>query len=534
MKAFPQFVSVLALVLAGVWQEQAANEDKKPASIEGIVINRVTGEPLAHAHVHLYHDRYQSEGSYGAITTAEGRFSMRGVAAGTYFVTVDRTGFVSSSPDTEEAGIKRTLKDGEEVGDLIIRLMPAGMISGRVLKPDGEAVETARVWVFGNRDHGMAITDNKGEFRVGGLKPGWYFACAEQKREQVLPEIRTDGSAEPNLVSTCYPSTVDPRAATPVLLRSGAEIAAIEIRLKSLPIVRVSGIVTNMTEVESTSVWYSREAYANTYTASLARDGSFVLWKPPSGHNFVWAEGHTQEGVLLLSAPVEVNSEGENVGNIVLPLLPVIRDGPGRVEPQELLKTHGKKTEERLKLFFLRLHSSRYGRRSDVEINDDGTFDLKTLGRYMEPDKYYLTVAGLPDGVYVRSVEGAGNGLEPILDLRQGFPKAPVVVKLGANGGEVSGIVRDTEGKAAKARIYLLLDNEYGLDIIQQSESGDNGNYSLKGLAPGKYKLLAISSHDLDFGYVDEAMMTLYERVAERIYVTEGEKASQDLKLLGN
>src|SRR5215470_3177988 len=93
-----------ALVLAAGAAAQAPDttEDKKPGSIEGIVVNRMTGEPLARAHVHIAKDLYSDEGSYGAITTQDGRFSIRGVAPGDYQVSVERQRFIWFSAKTED------------------------------------------------------------------------------------------------------------------------------------------------------------------------------------------------------------------------------------------------------------------------------------------------------------------------------------------------------------------------------------------------------------------------------------------------
>src|SRR5215471_732823 len=172
MKPFLHLCLLFLLAVEAAAKTPVTTEDKKPARIEGMVANRMTGQPLAHAHVHLSPEPASAAESYGAITTTEGRFSIRGVNPGTFRISVEREGFITYSSKTDDGALK-TFKPSEEIKGLVLRLMPAAVISGRVVNPDQEPASGLKVEAYGARNLAVATTNNKGEFRIGGLQPGW-------------------------------------------------------------------------------------------------------------------------------------------------------------------------------------------------------------------------------------------------------------------------------------------------------------------------------------------------------------------------
>jgi hypothetical protein len=73
---------------------------------------------------------------------------MKGIEAGSYRLNVTRSGFVSAEygqrkPDTPGAVL--TLHAGQELKDLQFRLIPAGVISGRIYDDDGEPLPSVEV-----------------------------------------------------------------------------------------------------------------------------------------------------------------------------------------------------------------------------------------------------------------------------------------------------------------------------------------------------------------------------------------------------
>lgn len=163
----------------------------RSVELKGAVVNSVTGELVARAHVTLL--KRSEEGGepakYAATTNAQGDFSIEKLAPGSYFANIERVGFttpVSSRPIT--------IRPDEQPPDVTVKLTPWGAVSGRVLDANGEPINGATVTAErGQMSPGNAgtETDEKGQFRIGGLAPGKYRLKAV-KREAPLPPGDSD------------------------------------------------------------------------------------------------------------------------------------------------------------------------------------------------------------------------------------------------------------------------------------------------------------------------------------------------------
>src|SRR6185437_12224336 len=94
----------------------------KPATVQGMVSNSITGEPVPHAHVQLMPVSRTQSAIYGAITTPTGHFSMNMVPAGSYFLQVYRVGFLPSS--AVQSG-QINLQSEDNLKDLRVNLVPS-------------------------------------------------------------------------------------------------------------------------------------------------------------------------------------------------------------------------------------------------------------------------------------------------------------------------------------------------------------------------------------------------------------------------
>ena len=125
--------SSFGLLLAAVAMAQAPTES---ASVEGTVVHSITGAPIVRAHVAL-RGSGPSAKIYGAVTTAEGKFSITGVAPGTYQALAERVGFFMPAAPGGRTTVDVAVRPGVTKEDLKLRLAPLGSISGRVGTPCG-------------------------------------------------------------------------------------------------------------------------------------------------------------------------------------------------------------------------------------------------------------------------------------------------------------------------------------------------------------------------------------------------------------
>jgi hypothetical protein len=166
----------------------------EPASLSGIVTTSITGAPVTRAHVTI-RGTGEIQRIFGAMTDGEGKFTMTKAPPGHYSFSAEHLGFVMpSSQDASPADV--TLGPGDKKEDLKLTLVPTGAISGRVLGAAGDPVEGVSVTAEGSWGDEGGSTDDKGEFRIGGLHPGKYRVKATPQTTQLPPETRTDGTTD--------------------------------------------------------------------------------------------------------------------------------------------------------------------------------------------------------------------------------------------------------------------------------------------------------------------------------------------------
>src|SRR5207249_5328541 len=97
----------------------------------------------------------------------------------------------------------------------------------------------------------LVPTNDLGEFRLFGLKPGRYFVSARYKAGLHIVgrgEVREDESddSRPEFMPIYYPNSPDPARASTIALKAGEEISTVEILLRHVTTYRVRGRVYNM------------------------------------------------------------------------------------------------------------------------------------------------------------------------------------------------------------------------------------------------------------------------------------------------
>lgn len=171
-RRMPLLVLWVTLTAGVAAQTPPAATTAEPASLSGVVANSVTGAPVLRAHVSIRNNGAGFGQAYGAMTNGEGKFTMTKLPPGQYTVSVERAGFVM--PSNAAASVTDvTLSPGDKREDCKLTLVPTGVISGRVLDGAGEPMPGINVTAIGIGSESDA-TDDKGQFRIGGLRPGKY------------------------------------------------------------------------------------------------------------------------------------------------------------------------------------------------------------------------------------------------------------------------------------------------------------------------------------------------------------------------
>jgi hypothetical protein len=231
----------LAVLFCAVLAALAAAQDTATytGTIEGAVVNKVTGAGIADVAVRF---RASRSTHYETRTDATGAFRIAGVKPGDYDAGVEKSGYfpVDASAFLVFPGDQPKYHVGSSGAPLRVRLElnPPAVIRGRVIGVDGNP---ARASV--DLGKGRTInTDAEGIFAFDKLPAGPYTLLARPKT--VEPASIHEGTRTA-VVPTYYPSAVEPTQAQSIVVRAGAELTGYDIRLQSVPVYRVRGVVLN-------------------------------------------------------------------------------------------------------------------------------------------------------------------------------------------------------------------------------------------------------------------------------------------------
>src|SRR3954468_16821333 len=126
-----------------------------------------------------------------AMTDGDGRYEITGIPAGSYAIAATKTNYVRAAYGAERIegpGKRLAIADGQVLDKIDLRLVRAGVITGRVVDEFGDAVTDVMVtpmrYQYGPGGRRLTQTgrggqtNDIGEYRIYGLSPGQYYISA--------------------------------------------------------------------------------------------------------------------------------------------------------------------------------------------------------------------------------------------------------------------------------------------------------------------------------------------------------------------
>jgi protocatechuate 3,4-dioxygenase beta subunit/5-hydroxyisourate hydrolase-like protein (transthyretin family) len=496
-------------------------EGKKPASLAGMATNSLTGEPLPHVEVELQRKISGHISSYRrAVTGRDGRFLLTGIEAGSYIVDADRNGYHRADDPTLDEPPMLAVKPGEEIKDILLRFEPDALIAGRVVGPDGAPMEGVEVQAIGHRLSMRNDTDDRGEFVIGGLSPGRYLVRAALKRGR-HPEVRKDGSVAANYGVAYFPNARTSVGAVPVVARASQE-TAIEIKMLPEPELHISGNISG--DFLDQGVFLELENWWDDPSHATLDQGRFNFARVLPGRYRLYAENRSARSAAMIIDVTDASVDGIQLRlSPPVELTAQIRDEDWK-QIKALAREDFGAVEITLKPFGLFMPEGSY----TCTVSADGSCKVKDVA----PGRYYVRMSRAPETYYVRSLQiGEREFHDGILEIGGGPAQQQLLIELGADGAEVSGIVRGEKGGVGGAAVLLLAQDGSFSAFVHGDRTSEDGSYRFQGITPGKYKLLALNKkHSASLVLSDEAL-ELDRNVIEEIEVRAGDRITQDLKM---
>jgi hypothetical protein len=482
----------------------SSTQKKDQCSIVGMVVKLAGSEPMTKARVHLQsmEDRTRA---ISTVTNAGGQFQLRAIDPGRYRLTVTRVGFVTQEygqKKPDDPGAVLTLRPGQELKDLLFRLTPSGVIAGRILDEDGEALPSVNVTaareVYADGKRALAMgatveTNDLGEYRLFGLSPGRYFVSAVYPRWSRFAGSEDSGGSESDpqgYAKMYYPGTADAGKAISIDLKGGEEVPSVEILLRKVLAYRIRGRVynqiaqkpgtgTNLLLMHKTN---RREWDSPQQAIVQKQDGSFDIPEVLPGSYVLTAFWFDEGKIYSTRMPVEVgNADVDGLAVTIAPGMNINGqinwDGKPALEKDEL-SVRTKPVDSNL------------GFQGAARVTQGNFFTLKDIGE----GTYHAEVSGESKDCYIKDVQyGASSVLEDGFTVVRGSPAA-LEITISSHGARVQGAVSDADGlPAVGVWVVLVPDVKYRTQhrLYKTQTTDQYGRFDLRGISPGDYKLFS-------------------------------------------
>jgi hypothetical protein len=527
---------VLLTVMAGA-QPQASKPAPQSWRISGVVVNALTGEPLARAEVRV--GRSQEQDELGSVVTGrDGRFAFAGLARGKYWLTAQRRGFPRQA--FEQHGNFFTgiaVGPNLESENLVFRLKPHASISGTITDEAGDPVREAEVMLFRNDVEsgvrttirtGEAQTDDRGVYHLNNVLPGTYYIAVSatpwyaQHPLDPGPDSPPEGHVfvlrgvpreKPNpALDVAYPITyysgsTDPNGATPISVKMGDRVVDADVTLIAVPAVhlRVSLPDGEAREANPAArrqprslmliqrVFGSFQAPLSMQQETLPSGEVEIAGIPPG--RFELRSQTFGTTPTMKQEQVDVAGDGA-MAAAAKAVMPVAITGTITLNHQILTRSA-----------FLRIWKRGSSNALAGQISDKGTFAIQQ--DTVAPGSYEVGVYGVP-GWAVRSVSATGANVIGHNLVIQNGGTIRLAIDLADGLGAISGTaVRDGRPVSGAMIVLVPQDFENNTSLIRRDQSDSDGTFTLRSILPGKYTVLALENA-WDSEWLNPSVLTPY------------------------
>ena len=486
-----------------------------------------------------------------AVSDKEGNFEFRDLPPGRYTAVAQRRGFSGPSVNSPPPSVGVSVANGQTARAEIF-MTPTGVVRGRVRDASGQFASNVQVeaLVIAYRN-GLAslmpaiskASDDRGEYRLFGLPPGDYYIGATPRPPSAIV-ARAGGDRS---VKTFHPNAFDVSQAKRIIIHGGEDIQNIDIAIQTPQMFKISGTVSTTVPVAAPPP-AAQGAFAviqQNYNATVqlilsSRDlekpeggnsggtsvsvtgtapGPFQIQNVlPGSYDLVAVFNGNSETPALARTVVDIRNQ--DVGGIVM----TIREGfvitgsatiDGKAPPQD-------GDREAFGIVFRPADGlRRIGIGLPANFEPDGSFKIPGA-----PDgRFRLAVLPFGPDIYVDDIRQAGVSIfDSGFEIRGRNPE-PIQVLIKSGAGSLEGTLQDASGKLLTGGVVALVpatrrENDA---LYFTARSDPSGNFVIRGIAPGNYKLFSWDVMPPSAQY-NAAFLEKYEERGVPITIAAGAK----------
>jgi len=521
-----------AAILGSAKSSQTANS-AGPYRVAGTVVNAKAGSPLSFCRVILT-DLGNRQNVQSMTTGDDGRFAFR-VPQGKYALQGEKRGFITALYNQHEQ-FSSAIVTGADIAseDLVLRLAPNAVLTGKVIDEVGDAARNAQITVY-REDHSEGVsrilpvrsasTDDQGHYEVTPLDAGTYFVSARATPWYAIHPTSSGGAASrfsqaDSSLDVAYPimyygDVTEADTANPIPVRGGDHLEA-DIHMSPVPALHlIVHVSENSGPHAAVFPRLQKPAFDGPDQLESANiqsvgPGMYELTGVAAGHYTVRmpdSSGQLQEPTALdLNGSGELNlSASRPAGKIKAAI---------RIEG-----TTGLPEQLRIVL------SNSQGKTNQALVDAKGVADFSdvTAGRYD------VTAASATQTYSVVRIASESESISGhSLNVP---PSATLTIALSLVGGSVTveGIANRSGKAASGAMVVLVPKNAQGdRDRFRRDESNLDGSFELKNVIPGSYTIVAIDDGwDLDWAV--PGALASYLQHGQAVEVGSGSRSTMHL-----
>lgn len=514
-------ILLLFLLTAGASQPLSAQQGTFTSSLRAQITDDLSHEGVSSVRVTITGTNVAQP---TVVTTdSQGNLNITGLSGGRYSLAIDKPGYFPQTFSDIVVGGPEASNFPLELGDLNITAQRT--ISGTVRWDDGEPVTNAIVHTMSFRGGlysrspfvATVNTNERGEFRIEGLRARRYLVFAYQRPQVVAP-----GTAVRVALPVFFPGTERPENAQMLDMRTMKEMPGLSLIMKEERGVSIEGKVTSETLMPGLPAQLGLiipGIPTPFMVGTETRIGeSFRLYPVPPGSYLLFARGvpvpapippgattaalnGTPLEPAVTAIPVVVNRDSPiRDFNVNLPAAAVVE---GRVDlddaaqglPSRMVPASG----ANLFLEWVPKMESQYGFLTGV-VNERGEFRLPGAVR---GQNYVIGPGSNWGNTYVSSIrQGPTDLAAGALPVTAGGD--PVRVLLKRDGGRVEGKV--TDGAKIPWRAFVVLaPRDRRIEFwFRNAFTMSDGSFQIGNIPPGDYDIFAFDRNDEDIYYSDD------------------------------